>query len=169
MSDMLNERFGELTKEQNIVLEAGDPMPTVSASVIPGTGKEPSQISDAQTSGAGGRDPQPSVPPTVAIGQKAATDLGGTTTTPHEHDEDGEENPGAKAAAPISQISGDAQQAHQKSPGDMAATPTVGTQVGYQKIIRQKQKQFLKLLLKLNFRKSMPSLKNSSTLSLLSK
>jgi hypothetical protein len=131
MSDMLNERFEELVKEQNIVLEAGDPMPTVSASVIPGTGKEPSQISDVQTASAGGRDPQPSVPPTVAIGQKAPTDLGGTTTTPHEHDEDGEENPGAKAAAPISQISGDAQQAHQKSPGDMAATPTVGTQVAY--------------------------------------
>jgi hypothetical protein len=131
MSDMLNERFEELVQEQNIVLEAGDPMPTVSASVIPATGKEPSQISDVQTAKAGGKDPAPSVPPTVAIGQKAATDLGGTTTTPHEHDEDGEENPGAKAAAPISQISGDAQQAHQKSPGDMAATPTVGTQVAY--------------------------------------
>ena len=131
MSDMLNERFGELIQEQNIVLEAGDPMPTVSASVIPGTGKEPSQISDAQTAGAGGRDPQPSVQPSVAIGQKPATDLGGTSTTPHEHDDDGEENPGAKASAPISQISGDAQQAYQKSPGDMAATPTVGTQVAY--------------------------------------
>lgn len=131
MSDMLNEKFEELVKGQNLVLEAGDPMPTVSASVIPATGKEPTQISDAQTSGAGGKDPQPSVPPTVAIGQKAATDLGGTTTTPHEHDEDGEENPGAKAAAPISQISGDAQQAHQKSPGDMATTPTVGVEVAY--------------------------------------
>jgi hypothetical protein len=131
MSDMLNEKFEELVQGQNIVLEAGDPMPTVSASVIPATGKEPSQISDVQTSGAGGKDPQPSVPPTVAIGQKAATDLGGTTTTPHEHDEDGEENPGAKAAAPISQISGDAQQAHQKSPGDMAKTPSVGTNVAY--------------------------------------
>lgn len=131
MSDMLNEKFEELVKGQSVVLEAGDPMPTVSASVIPATGKEPTQISDAQTSGAGGKDPQPSVPPTVAIGQKAATDLGGTTTTPHEHDEDGEENPGAKAAAPISQISGDAQQAHQKSPGDMATTPTVGVEVAY--------------------------------------
>ncbi len=129
MSDMLNERFEELVQEQNVVLEAGDPMPTVSASVIPATGKEPSQISDVQTAKAGGKDPQPSVPPTVAIGQKAATDLGGTTTTPHEHDEDGEENPGAKAAAPISQISGDPQQAHQKNPGD--ATPTVGVEVAY--------------------------------------
>jgi hypothetical protein len=106
-------------------------MPTVSASVIPGTGKEPSQVSDVQTAKAGGKDPAPSVSPSVAIGQKPATDLGGTTTTPHSHDEDGEENPGAKAAAPISQISGDPQQAHQKSPGDMASTPSVGTQVAY--------------------------------------
>lgn len=131
MSDMLNERFEELVKEQNIVLEAGDPMPTVNASVIPGEGKEPTQISDAQTSKSGGHDPMPTVQPSVAIGQKPATDLGGTSTTPHEHDDDGEENPGAKAAAPVSQISGDPQQANQKSPGDMATTPTVGAQVAY--------------------------------------
>jgi hypothetical protein len=135
MSDMLNERFGELTKEQNIVLEAGDPMPTVSASVIPGTGKEPSQVSDAQTAGAGGRDPQPSVQPSVAIGQKPATDLGGSTTTPHPHDEDGEENPGAKASAPIAskgtQSDGSAQTANINDPGDQGKTPTVGTQVAY--------------------------------------
>lgn len=130
MSDMLNERFEELVKEQQVVLEAGDPMPTVTASVIPASGKEPSQISDVQTAKAGGKDPAPSVPPTVAIGQKAATDLGGSTSEPlHSNDEDGEENPGAKAAAPISQISGDAQQAHQKNPGD--ATPTVGVEVAY--------------------------------------
>ena len=135
MSDMLNERFGELTKEQNIVLEAGDPMPTVSASVIPGTGKEPSQVSDAQTAGAGGRDPQPSVQPSVAIGQKPAVDLGGTSTTPHEHDDDGEENPGAKASAPIAskgtQSDGSAQTANINDPGDQGKTPTVGTQVAY--------------------------------------
>ena len=130
MSDMLNERFGELVKEQNIILEAGDPMPTVTASVIPASGSEPSQISDIQTAKAGGKDPAPSVPPTVAIGQKAPVDLGGSTSGPlHSDDEEGEENPGAKASAPISQISGDPQQAHQKNPGD--ATPTVGVQVAY--------------------------------------
>lgn len=130
MSDMLNERFGALVKEQNIVLEAGDPMPTVTASVIPGSGSEPSQISDIQTAKAGGKDPAPSVPPTVAIGQKAPVDLGGSTSGPlHDDDEEGEENPGAKASAGISQISGDPQQAHQKNPGD--ATPTVGVQVAY--------------------------------------
>ena len=71
MSDMLKEKFGELVKEAGITLSEGDPMPTVTASVIPGTGSEPSKISDAQNSGAGGADPQPSVPPTVAIGQSA--------------------------------------------------------------------------------------------------
>jgi hypothetical protein len=130
MSDMLNERFGALVKEQSIVLEAGDPMPTVTASVIPASGSEPSQISDIQTAKAGGKDPAPSVPPTVAIGQKAPVDLGGSTSGPlHSDEEEGEENPGAKASAPISQISGDPQQAHQKNPGD--ATPTVGVQVAY--------------------------------------
>ena len=130
MSDMLNERFGALVKEQNIILEAGDPMPTVTASVIPASGSEPSQVSDIQTAKAGGKDPAPSVPPTVAIGQKAPVDFGGSTSGPlHDDEEEGEENPGAKASAGISQISGDAQQAHQKNPGD--ATPTVGVQVAY--------------------------------------
>ena len=129
MSDMLKEKFGELVKEQGITLNEGDPMPTVTAAVIPATGSEPSKISDVQTSKAGGADPQPSVPPSVAPGQSSPTDLGGTTTTPHEHDDDGEENPGAKAAAPITPISGDAQQAHQKDPG----TPrySIGTDVSY--------------------------------------
>ena len=129
MSDMLNENFEELVKEQNVILEAGDPMPTVTASVIPGEGSEPTAISDVQTSKAGGKDGMQSIQPSVAIGQSSPTDLGGTSTTPHEHDDDGEENPGAKAAAPISQISGDAQQAHQKDPG----TPqySIGSDVSY--------------------------------------
>ena len=130
MSDMLKEKFEELVKEQSITLSEGDPMPTVTASVIPGTGSEPSKISDVQNSGAGGADPQPSVPPTVAIGQSAPTDLGGSTSAPlHSNDEDGEENPGAKAAAPVSQISGDPQQAPTKDPG----TPrySIGTDVAY--------------------------------------
>lgn len=131
MSDMLKEKFEELVKEQNLNLSEGDPMPTVTASVIPGEGKEPSQISDVQTSKSGGADamPNPTVSPSVAPGQSSATDLGGTTTTPHEHDEDGEDNPGAKAAAPISQISGDPQLATRKDPG----TPqfSIGTDVAY--------------------------------------
>ena len=104
MSDMLNEKFEEFVTEQKVIVEAGDPMPTVSANVIPGTGSEPSQVSDAQTAKAGGKDPAPTVQPSVAPGQSAATDLGGSTSAPlHSNDEDGEENPGAKAAAPVSQ------------------------------------------------------------------
>ena len=131
MSDMLNEKFEEFVTEQKVIVEAGDPMPTVSANVIPGTGSEPSQVSDAQTSSASGKDPMPSVQPGVAPGQKAAADLGGTSTTPNEHDDDGEENPGAKGAAPISQVSGDPQLASKKDAGDMGAQPTVGADAAY--------------------------------------
>ena len=128
MSDMLNEKFEEFVTEQKVIVEAGDPMPTVSANVIPGTGSEPSQVSDAQTAKAGGKDPAPKVEPSAAYGQSAPADLGGTSTTPNEHDDDGEENPGAKAAAPISQVSGDPQQRAGDSPDPR---PSVGAEVAY--------------------------------------
>ena len=128
MSDMLNEKFEEFVTEQKVIVEAGDPMPTVSANVIPGTGSEPSQVSDAQTGSASGKDPAPKVEPSASYGQSAPTDLGGTSTAPNEHDDDGEENPGAKAAAPISQVSGDPQQRAGDSPD---ARPTVGAEVAY--------------------------------------
>ena len=129
MSDMLNEKFEEFVTEQKVIVEAGDPMPTVSANVIPGTGSEPSQVSDAQTSNAGGKDPMPSVQPSVAIGQKAAADLGGTASGPlHPADDDGEENPGAKAAAPISQ-DGSVTSTAGKPGKD--PQPSVGAQVAY--------------------------------------
>ena len=67
MSDMLNEKFEEFVTEQKVIVEAGDPMPTVSANVIPGTGSEPSQVSDAQTSSGSGKDPMPTVQPGVAL------------------------------------------------------------------------------------------------------
>ena len=128
MSDMLNEKFEEFVTEQKVIVEAGDPMPTVSANVIPGTGSEPSQVSDAQTGSGSGKDPMPSVQPSVAPGQSAAADLGGTSTTPNEHDDDGEENPGAKAAAPVSQVSGDPQQ---RAKGGADPMPSVGADVAY--------------------------------------
>ena len=129
MSDMLNEKFEEFVTEQKVIVEAGDPMPTVSANVIPGTGSDPSQVSDAQTAKSSGKDPMPTVQPGVAPGQSAAADLGGSTSGPlHSDDEDGEENPGAKAAAPISQVSGDPQQRAGDSPD---ARPTVGAEVAY--------------------------------------
>ena len=128
MSDMLNEKFEEFVTEQKVIVEAGDPMPTVSANVIPGTGSEPSQVSDAQTGSASGKDPMPTVQPGVAPGQKAAADLGGTSTAPNEHDDDGEENPGAKAAAPVSQDSSVTSTAGK--PGKDPA-PTVGADAAY--------------------------------------
>jgi hypothetical protein len=128
MSDMLNEKFEEFVTEQKVIVEAGDPMPTVSANVIPGTGSEPSQVSDVQTSGSGGKDPMPSVQPGVAPGQSAPTDLGGTSTTPNEHDDDGEENPGAKAAAPVSQDGSVTSTAGKPGKDPM---PSIGADVAY--------------------------------------
>ncbi len=124
---MLNEKFEGFVTEQKVIVEAGDPMPTVSANIIPGTGSEPSQVSDAQT-GSGGKDPAPKVEPSAAYGQSAPADLGGTSTAPNEHDDDGEENPGAKAAAPVSQVSGDPQQRAGDSPD---SAPSVGAEVAY--------------------------------------
>tara|TARA_S200000501_G_scaffold7538_1_gene6698 strand:- start:3608 stop:4771 length:1164 start_codon:yes stop_codon:yes gene_type:complete len=108
MSDMLNEKFEEFASEQKDVLkEYQDPMPTVTATVIPGTGSDPSQVSgDPQQRGTAKEEPSgstPTVPPSVANGQ-SVNDLGGSSTPPlHAKKEKGEENPGAKASAPISQ------------------------------------------------------------------
>ena len=127
MSDMLNEKFEEFVTEQKVIVEGGDPMPTVSATVIPGTGSEPSQVSDAQT-GSGGKDPMPTVQPGVAPGQSAPADLGGTSTAPNEDDDDGEENPGAKAAAPVSQDSSVTSTSGKPGKDPM---PSVGAEVAY--------------------------------------
>lgn len=135
MSDTLNEKFEELATEQKVTLKEGDPMPSVSAEVIPGTGSDPSQVSDVQTSSASGKDPQPNVGTEAVPGAQSVTDLGGSSTTPNEHDEDGEENPGAKAAAPVgakaAQSDGTAQTGNINDAGDQGTTPTVGTQVAY--------------------------------------
>ena len=135
MSDTLNEKFEELATEQKVSLKEGDPMPSVSAEVIPGTGSDPSQVSDAQTASASGKDPQPKVGTEAVPGAQSVTDLGGSSTTPNEHDEDGEENPGAKAAAPVgdkaAQSDGTAQTGNINDAGDQGTTPTVGTEVAY--------------------------------------
>ena len=136
MSDKLNEKFEKFATEQKVIVEAGDPMPTVSANVIPGTGSEPSQVSDAQTSSGSGKDPMPTVAPSVTpAGQSAPADLGGTSTTPNEHDDDGEDNPGAKAAAPVgdkaAQSDGSAQTSNISDAGDMGKQPTVGADAAY--------------------------------------
>ena len=131
MSDKLNEKFEEFATEQKVTIVEGDPMPTVSANVIPGTGSEPSQVSDAQTSNGGGKDPMPTVDAGKSYGQSAPADLGGTSTTPNEHDDDGEENPGAKAADPISQVSRDPQLGSKKDAGDQGKQPTDGADAAY--------------------------------------
>ena len=132
---MLNEKFEEFVTEQKVIVEAGDPMPTVSANVIPGTGSEPTQVSDAQTSSGSGKDPAPKVDASQSYGQSAPTDLGGTSTTPNEDDDDGEVNPGAKAAAPVgdkaAQSDGSAQTSNIKDAGDMGTQPTVGADAAY--------------------------------------
>ncbi len=110
MSDMLNEKFEEFASEQKDVLkEYQDPMPTVTATVIPGTGSDPTQVSgDPQQKSSGKDEPSgsdPKVPEAVANGQ-SRNDLGGSSSPPlHAKKEKGEENPGAKASAPISQDS----------------------------------------------------------------
>ena len=135
MSDKLNEKFEEFATEQKVTIVEGDPMPTVSANVIPGTGSEPSQVSDAQTSNGGGKDPMPTVGAEKSYGQSAPADLGGTSTTPNEHDDDGEENPGAKAAAPVgdksAQSDGSAQTSNIGDAGDQGTHPTVGADAAY--------------------------------------
>ena len=133
MSDKLNEKFEEFVTEQKVIVEnAADPMPTVQATVIPGTGSEPTQVSDAQTS-SGGKDPQPTVGTNAAPAGQSITDLGGTSTTPNEDDADGEENPGAKAAAPVGDASSDgsAQTSSTKDAGDQGTQPSVGSEVAY--------------------------------------
>ena len=136
MSDKLNEKFEEFVTEQKVIVEnAADPMPTVQATVIPGTGSEPTQVSDAQTSSGSGKDPAPKVDASQSYGQSAPTDLGGTSTAPNEHDDDGEENPGAKAAAPVgdkaAQSDGSAQTSSINDAGETGTQPTVGADVAY--------------------------------------
>ena len=135
MSDKLNEKFEKFVTEQKVIVEnAADPMPTVSATVIPGTGSEPTQVSDVQT-GSGGKDPQPKVEPSAAPAGQSITDLGGTSTAPNKDDDDGVDNPGAKAAAPVgdkaAQSDGSAQTSSIKDAGDQGTQPTVGADAAY--------------------------------------
>ena len=132
MSDKLNEKFEELVTEAGIIVESGDPMPTVTAAVIPGgQGSAPGQVKDAQTRG-GAQDPQPTVTPQAVAPYKqtSGTDLGGPR--PDGNDE-GEDNPGAKAAAPVSQVTGDAQQRPNGSGKDepSGSTPKFGSEIAY--------------------------------------
>ena len=112
-------------------MEAGaqDPMPRVSASVIPGTGSDPSAISGDPQQNGSGKDPMPTVPTSVAPNQ-SQTDLGGSQSEPlHSNKEEGEDNPGSKAAAPVSQ-DGSVTSPSGK-PGDEAGANTLGAEIAY--------------------------------------
>ena len=134
MSDVLKEKFEEFATEQKDVLkEYQDPMPTVTATVIPATGSDPSAVSgDPQQKSSGKDEPSgssPTVPPSVANGQ-SVTDLGGSQSEPlHSNKEEGEDNPGAKAAAPVSQDS--SATSTSGKPGDEAGANTLGTEIAY--------------------------------------
>ena len=132
MSNVLNEKFEEFATEQADVLkEYQDPMPTVTATVIPGTGSENPTVSGDPQQGSSGKDEpsgsDPKVDPSVASGQ-SRNDLGGSQSKPlHQNKEEGEDNPGAKAAAPVSQDSSETSSSGKG--GDEAGANSLGAEV----------------------------------------
>ena len=68
----------------------------------------------------------------IAIGQKAPAEVNSVTTTPHEHDEDGDENPGARAAAPISGgITGEPNRGASNTDLPNGTAPKFGAEIAY--------------------------------------
>ena len=134
MSDMLNEKFEKFLGEQKTLLEGGqDPMPTVTATVIPGTGSDSPSVSGDPQQKSGAKDEpsgsSPTVPPSVANGQ-SVTDLGGSQSEPlHSNKEEGEDNPGAKAAAPVGQDSSETSTSGK--PGDEAGANKLEAGIAY--------------------------------------
>ena len=132
MSNTLNEKFEEFATEQADVLkEYQDPMPTVTATVVPGTGSEPTQVSgDPQQASSGKDEPSgsdPKVPEAVANGQ-SRNDLGGSQSPPlHAAKGEGEQNPGAKASAPVSQDT--SVSSPSGKPGDEAGPNSLGAEI----------------------------------------
>lgn len=138
MSDMLNEKFKEFASEHAAVLsEAGqDPMPTVTAAVLPGdaaaTGQSQTAVNAKAAAGEGASGHAAPLQPGIAIGQKAPAEVNSVTTTPHEHDEDGDENPGAKAAAPIGGgISGEPNRGASNTDLPNGTAPKFGSEIAY--------------------------------------
>ena len=137
MSDMLNEKFEEFASEHAAVLsEAGDPMPTVTAAVLPGdaaaSGQSQTAVNAKAAAGEGATGHAAPLQPGIAIGQKAPAEVNSVTTTPHEHDEDGDENPGAKAAAPISGgISGEPNRGASNTDLPNGTAPKFGSEIAY--------------------------------------
>lgn len=135
---MLNEKFEEFASEHAAVIsEAGqDPMPTVTAAVLPGdqaaSGQSNTAVNAKASAGEGATGHAAPLQPGIAIGQKAPAEVNSVTTTPHEHDEDGDENPGAKAAAPISGgISGEPNRGASNTDLPNGTAPKFGSEIAY--------------------------------------
>ena len=132
MSDMLNEKFAEFATEHKEVLnEYQDPMPTVTASAIPASPPAPGQT-NSEPKRDSHQDPQPSVGTDAAQAGQSITDNGGPVPTGND---EGEDNPGAKAAAPVAakgaQSDGTAQTNATNDAGDQGVQPSVGADAAY--------------------------------------
>lgn len=116
MSDMLNEKFEEFVTESHKELAetlGQEPMPSVAAAVIPGgdsyhaTGQTKGAVNGAAGAPEGRTGHAADLSTNVATGGQSITDNGGPVPTGNE---EGEDNPGAKASAPLNAVSGDPQQ-----------------------------------------------------------
>ena len=113
---MLNEKFEEFVTESHKELAetlGQEPMPSVAAAVIPGgdsyhaTGQTKGAVNGAAGAPEGRTGHAADLSTNVATGGQSITDNGGPVPTGNE---EGEDNPGAKASAPLNAVSGDPQQ-----------------------------------------------------------
>lgn len=116
MSDMLNEKFEEFVTESHKELAetlGQEPMPSIAATVIPGSDSyhATSQTKGAVNGAAGAPEGRTGhaadLSTDVAQAGQSITDNGGPRP---DGNEEGEDNPGAKASAPLNAVSGDPQQ-----------------------------------------------------------
>ena len=116
MSDMLNEKFEEFVTESHKELAetlGQEPMPSIAATVIPGgdsyhaTSQTKGAVNGAAGAPEGRTGHAADLSTNVATGGQSITDNGGPVPTGNE---EGEDNPGAKASAPLNAVSGDPQQ-----------------------------------------------------------
>ena len=129
---MLNEKFAEFaTEHKDILNEYQDPMPSVTATAIPASPPAPGQTT-SEPKRDSHQDPQPSVGTDAATAGQSVTDNGGPVPTGND---EGEDNPGAKAAAPVAaagaKSDGTAQTSSINDAGDQGVTPSVGADAAY--------------------------------------
>ena len=129
---MLNEKFAEFaTEHKDILNEYQDPMPSVTATAIPASPPAPGQTT-SEPKRDSHQDPQPSVGTDAATAGQSITDNGGPVPTGND---EGEDNPGAKAAAPVAaagaKSDGTAQTSSINDAGDQGVQPSVGADAAY--------------------------------------